>query len=492
VGKKRRKPGVRETAGQATADAIVRALGELWVTIAEGDIFAAEHQTSALLALPVLAEGGETEYELLARALIAAAAHQPYGPEGPAFLRLLMALGPRDVKREASAALAEFTDDGVYPPEWVTSIAKPVPRQAYRGSDVYGDQETIVMTFAYGDAEHAIVVVIDHAELPTVISVILSTDVSRVLKVLEEGDFVTALKPVTLAEARYRVEIPLAHAGQDPDSGLDEDAFLALPLARSRVRRLPEPDPSAAVIYTAADRAAAVEEFLRSPRAAEAGEPEVARFWAQVLTGYSGRVPDEPPARVGPRTLTAMLVMYAARMFTLSAEQTDGFRDAVTAWVGWAAAREDLDETATEALTTRLAEALDDFEDARDDEYFVESRRYVAEFAAADADPAWLMDCLARREFAAPLPEQRDPAATWADGCEETGRSALVAIEFARCAPAGPEAVSLLTGVARAVEELWRDEPSATWRTAKKLLAEGHDRHEVLHLLTEGGNGQRG
>ena len=38
---------------------------------------------------------------------------------------------------------------------------------------------------------------------------------------------------------------------------------------------------------------------------------------------------------------------------------------------------------------------------------------------------------------------------------------------------------------ARIVEEIWHDEPTATWEKAKKLLAEGHDRHDVIHLLAE-------
>jgi hypothetical protein len=57
-----------------------------------------------------------------------------------------------------------------------------------------------------------------------------------------------------------------------------------------------------------------------------------------------------------------------------------------------------------------------------------------------------------------------------------------VAAEFA---PAGPEAITLLTGAARVVEELWHDEPLSTWQAAKKRLRQGHDRHEVIHHLAE-------
>jgi hypothetical protein len=76
---------------------------------------------------------------------------------------LTTSLGSRASKREASAALAELTEDGIYPPSWVTS-----------------------------------------------------------------------------------------------------SSVLCLPLARSRLRRLPSDGAGQAVAYTADDRAAAVDEFLRS------------------------------------------------------------------------------------------------------------------------------------------------------------------------------------------------------------------------------------
>ena len=82
---------------------------------------------------------------------------------------------------------------------------------------------------------------------------------------------------ITLAEARRRIEGPLGRVGADPDFELDDSSLLFLPLARSRVRRLPSDDPGQAVVYTAADRAAAVEEFLGSPEAADAGRSRMSR-----------------------------------------------------------------------------------------------------------------------------------------------------------------------------------------------------------------------
>ena len=66
----------------------------------------------------------------------------------------------------------------------------------------------------------------------------------------------------------------------------------------------------------------------------------------QVLTGYSSRVPDEPPAQVGPHKLAAVLLVHVASTFTLTAAQLSGMEPAVTAWARWAARRQGLDEAA--------------------------------------------------------------------------------------------------------------------------------------------------
>jgi hypothetical protein len=140
--------------------------GELGTTIAAGDVLNAEIETSGLLAMISEADRPAAEMAQLVDAVVGVASNELYGPEGSAYLRLLLSLGPRAVKRAASAALAELTADDVYPPDWVTSIGKPAPGQAWRLYDVAGDREVVVATYRYGDAEHALLVSIDLAELP--------------------------------------------------------------------------------------------------------------------------------------------------------------------------------------------------------------------------------------------------------------------------------------------------------------------------------------
>ena len=491
VGKKRKGGAARaaRVEQRAIADglgALDAALAQLWESIKAGDVLDAEVQASELLALPSMSDDDEESHARVAAGLIGQGARVLAPPEQAAFLRLLVALGTRAVKREASEELADLAAEEVYPPEWVTRIGKAVPGRAYRARDAYGDQELIAVTFSYGDAEHLIMVAVDLAELPAVVMAGLSKNPDTFLKGIRDDDaFGAHVEPIALAEARQRVEGPLAGYRPAGDFDLDAASMFALPLIRSRLRRLPAPERAAVVTYTAAGRAATVTEFLASPLAAEAGHPDVARFWAQVLTGYSSRRPGEAPATVGRFRLTAALLGHVPRTFTLSPEQRDGMRQAVLAWTRWAAARQGVDEDATATLLTHLGGKLDDFAVVYDDPEAAALRGYVQDLATPDGDLVQLAELRARRELAAPEPGDRDPDDEDIDASQPAGRATLTEREFASCAPAGPAGDQFMAAAKRVVEELWQDSPPATWQAGKDLLDQGLDRHDVIHRLAE-------
>jgi len=491
MGKKQRASAARTSSADQRAiaeglSALDAALEQLWESIRAGDVLGAEVQASEMLALPGMADDSDESHVRVVTGLIRRAASVLEPPEQAAFLRLLVALGTKAVKRRASDELADLADDGVYPPEWVTDIGKAVPGQAYRARDAFGEQELVAVSFSYGDAEHMIAVALDLAELPTVVLAGVNTNSGKFFKEVEGDEtFGGRLEPIAVAEARQRVEGPLANYGSDPDYGLDPTSMFALPLIRARLRRLPAPDPGASATYTAADRAAAVADFEASPFAAEAGHPDVARFWAQVLTGYSSRVPGEAPATVGRHRLAAALVLHVPRTFLLSPEQRDGMRQAVTAWTRWAAARQGIDEESAGALMTHLDVDFGDFPAAYDAPESSVLRGYVQDLATPDVDLAWLAEARARRELAAPPPDDRHPDDEDADPADPAGRAVLVASEFGSCDLEGADADEFMAAVTRVAEELWRDDPPATWQKGKSLLAKGHDPHDVIHLLVE-------
>ncbi len=226
------------------------------------------------------------------------------------------------------------------------------------------------------------------------------------------------VEEISLAQARRHLETPLARCDQEGDPGLSVDTFAYLPVARSRVRRLPAEGAEPERVFTAADRAAAVDEFLASPLAAEAvaADEAATRFWAEVLTGYSSRIPGEPPAQVGPRKVARILLGHVPNTFTLTDAQRQQLEPAVTAWTRWSAERRGLDEAATEQLMDSLADVLTRFEAAYDDPDAVTTRSYLADQAVSDADVAELAGVVARRMFAVPIPRVEPVPArpTWA------------------------------------------------------------------------------
>ncbi len=482
-------------AGSADEDTLIdRALAELGATVSAGDVLAAEVQASALITLLYLTDGSAKQTAQLTEIFVTFAVKELHGPDASAYLRLLVALGPRAVKRAASEALARFTADGVYPPEWVTSIGKPTPGQAWRRYDVAGDREVVVVTYRYEDAEHALLVAIDLAERPLVGLLLVGEDAAGIIKNLsDQAEPWERFEQITLAEARRRIEPGLIRADEEQGLPRDDPSVQYLPLARSRVRRLPSADP--VELYTADDRAAAVDEFLRGPQGAEAGDPETARFWAQVLTGYGSRVPGEPPAQVGPQRLAVILLVHVPATFTLSAVLLDGFRQAVTAWTRWAATYQDLDDASAEHLMSRVPEVLAEFQDAYDDPFNAEARDYLRDLVSSDASVAWLEDQRARREFAVPLTADRGSVAGSdardVDVTGPDGRAEVTVAEFTPCAPEGAAGETFLAAARRVVEELWHDDPTQTWQEAKRLSARLPHRHDVIHALVDDAHGGR-
>jgi hypothetical protein len=456
--------------------------------IAAGDPLQAELETAACMGIPhVMGKVDADDADAFVSDVLIDEAVRRRTPESAALLRLLMSLGSPAVKRDASQALGRLTRDGIYPPGWVTDVGKPVPGQALRRYDVFGDDEFIAVTFSYGEAEHGIMVGVDLTGIPTASLVGMASDPARLIEAMSrEDDAFERHERIGMAEARRRLDAPLARCDEEPDPDVSGDTLAYLPIARSRVRRLPAEGAQQPPGYTAADRAAAVGDFLKSPQAAEAvaADEESTRFWAEVLTGYSSRIPGEPPGTVGPRKLAHILLGHVPNTFALSPAQREHLELAVTAWARWSAAYRGLDEAATARLTGRLPDAFGRFDLAYEDPDAVTARGYLAGLAASDAEVSLLADQLARRVFAVPMPgpdegdrlDVGDPAA----------RRALAEAEFAGCTPpSGMTSEQFVAAAQRVTAELWDDDPPGTFQAARRMFADGADRHDIIHALAE-------
>jgi hypothetical protein len=484
---KKTRPRRRPTPDEDPGTLVERMMGSLWRAVGSGDLLRAELEAATCMALPrvgQLAPGDAQAF--ISKVLVDEAVRQP-SEEGAAVLRLLMSLGSPATKRSASQALGRLTEADIYPPEWVTGAGKAVPVTAWRRYDVFGDDEAIAVTFRYGEAEHGIVGQVDRTGVPVVIAVGVAANAATLVEAMHrEDDPFDRTEEIGLAEARRRLEKPLARGDEEAGPGASVDTVAYLPVARSRVRRLPAEDASLPV-FTAADRAAAVDDFLKSPLAADvvAADKDTARFWAEVLTGYSSRLPGEAPGQVGPRKIAHLLLGHVPNTFSLSPAQRQHLEPVVTAWTRWSAEHRGLDEAATARLAESLPEVFGRFDAAYDDPEAVTARGYLADLAVSDADVSGLAGHVARRMFAVPMPGLASDGGP-VDVGDPVVRRELAEAEFGACTPhAGLAQEDFLAAVHRVVGELWDDDPPETFTAARRLFASGADRHDIIHTLAE-------
>jgi hypothetical protein len=487
--RRRPAPAASAPGREDTGTLVDRLVGSLWQAVAAGEPLRAELEAATCMALPRVGQLDPADAQaFISKVLVNEAVREP-SSEGAAMLRMLMALGSSSTKRAASRALAGLTEAGIYPPDWVTEVGKATPVQAWRRYDVFGDDEAVAVTFRYGEAEHGIVGQIDRTGMPVAVAVGVASNANSLIEAMSrEDDPFDRVEQISLAEARRRLEEPLARSDEEANPGLSVDTLAYLPVARSRVRRLPADDAGA--VFTAADRAAAVDEFMKSPLAAEAvaADEDATRFWAEVLTGYSSRIPGEPPAQVGPRKIAYVLLGQVPNAYTLSAAQRRHLEPAVTAWIGWSAEHRGLDEAATARLAESLPEVFGRFDQAYDDPDAVTARSYLTDLGVADADLSALSGHVARRMFAVPVPSPADDG-TPVDVGDPAVRRALIEAEFADCTPhEGLGREEFMAAVHRVVAELWDDDPAETFAAARRLFGSGAERHDIIHTLAEKGS----
>ena len=141
----------------------------------------------------------------------------------------------------------------------------------------------------------------------------------------------------------------------------------------------------------------------------------------------------------------------------------------------------DLGEAATARLIEQLPEAFGRFDEAYDDPDAVDDPRLRGRPGrAATPTSSWLSDNVGRRMFALPMPATRRRSA----GRQRTrlSRRALVEAEFGACTPpTGMTSEQFVDAAYRVIEELWRDANAATFQAARRMFADGVDRHDIIH-----------
>jgi hypothetical protein len=166
------------------------------------------------------------------------AAEEAGTPGALALLRVFAAIGAPGLAAAATGAAGRLAARGVTDPGWATAVGSPDVGQCWHYGDVGGQQESVTMSFSYGQAQHALSVLIDHGRGGQ----IRDAWVGEAAGLLDqtwlaaETDPMVVFEQIKPADARERLEraIGAGECPEKPDQIDDVTAHRALLHARMR------------------------------------------------------------------------------------------------------------------------------------------------------------------------------------------------------------------------------------------------------------------
>jgi len=277
------------------------------------------------------------------------------------------------------AAGAAEVRPGTAEPAWTAQLGRVRATGCYAYGDVYGDQTSYLVTFAYeddvaGGPEHAVVALIDH-NIGITKDVFVGGPAERILGQVREicaGDELTWFREEDPARLRGEVDRHLAITdglGDLPAEGsLATDRALAAArlalLPRSTVPPLPEPPE-----LSGPDRERQLRDFLSSTEAAAygldrvAGDAELAslHFCLSLLMDHAGSLPDPDPLRWSPAVAGLFLLDWVHRRAVLDMDDAAMLPRVARAWSAYASRKRGLPEAAASQTDTVVEEMIPEF-----------------------------------------------------------------------------------------------------------------------------------
>ncbi len=157
-------------------------------------------------------------------------------PEALALLRVFAAVGSPALRTAAGQAAARIRAHDVADPPWAGTIGAPQVRDCWHYADVGGRQESLTMTFAYGDKQHALCVLIDHGRGGKIRDAWVAKGTELRAKTEREADRdpLVVFEMIDAANAQLRLEraISAGECPEQPDQVDDVVAHRALLRAR--------------------------------------------------------------------------------------------------------------------------------------------------------------------------------------------------------------------------------------------------------------------
>ena len=149
-------------------------------------------------------------------------------PEALALLRVFAAVGSPALRSAARQAAARVRAQDVADPPWAGTVGAPQVRDCWHYADVGGRQESLTMTFAYGDKQHAVCVLIDHGRGGKITDtwVAKGTGLRAATEKAAGDDPLVVFETLSAADARLRLERAIG-AGECPQQPDQVDGVVA-------------------------------------------------------------------------------------------------------------------------------------------------------------------------------------------------------------------------------------------------------------------------
>ena len=287
--------------------------------------------------------------------------------------------------REVFAALvpdaegAAEVQPGAQAPGWTAHLGRVRPTGCYAYGDVYGDQTSYLVTFAYDDTEeggpeHAVVALVDH-NIGITKDVFVGGPADRILGQVRDmcaGDELTWFREED--PARLRTEVDRHLEITDDLGDLPQDGNLATDraLAVARLALLPKstvPVPVEPPELTGPGREQLVRDFLSSPEAARFGldavsaDEELAslHFCLSLLLDHAASLPDTDPLRWSPAVAGLFLLDWVHRRAVLDMDDAAMLPRVTRAWSAYAMRKKGLPTAAAEQTDEIVEEMIPEF-----------------------------------------------------------------------------------------------------------------------------------
>lgn len=413
----------------------------------------------------------------------------------PASLTLLICLAYLGTARQgakAEGAALAMMESGVARPGWADRVGAVKPTGCYVSRDAYGDQDTVVCTFAYsGQDRHALVLVVDYNMSGMARDAWVS---SQVDKLLEQARAEAEANPMLLFEevepqqARALLESAMKATREPKTPPPVSDSYSAYhAFARSRLKALPPGRKRPAPLhieapYSRERRAMLAAEFLASDAAEHLSDPSAASRCADHIIDYGCEQDFSRPLRVSPTKCETFLLDWLPRKVMLSQAEQEAMPHVLSAWVRFAARRTGLPEQGLKATLDAVWEATGRWGEVYKDPTSFGLDLALLERLLPDGD----LSALARRVFAFPFLQgvHGDVDLDRLNPADDADRRTLLEIDHV-VETGRDDYEEHLAWHEEIATRLWEGDPPQLWEAAQRLLDLGHDRHDVLHVLIE-------